>query len=744
MPYSQQVFYGQVINNLSATKILGNLNGGSFTTGTSAAWSTGAPSGATLLFTSSTAATNVTNLTGTPSAPAIAPTIVVTDGGTPTTESAAVTFKALVEGQTLTIAGLTFTAGNLGATATQLASAFASIANGTAAANINTTKTLSNATGGSFTNGISSGWTSGVAAGGGVTFTSTTANTDVPNLSTTLAVAQGTSTPGIVPSDGAAPGTTETAVVTFKALATGQTLTMAGLTFTAGTSGASAAQVAAAFASIANSTTAASINTTKTLNDVSGGTFTAGTSTGWASGAAGGAGTAVVTFTSATPNADVTNLTSSLSMTASAPTIVVTEGVATASTETATATFQAMTAGQTLSLAGLTYTAGSQGATAEQIASAFSYLAVGTTADNANNIAPTMASAYVVTASATNTATSLSGYFTKPNDSNTYTFLATGSFTATATTAGKLSTVKGTVTGFKLFSNGALIDSVSYGSGIDTTLFGVTDSTVSPPLAATISAQRAQAGVQFNTILALQNTGATFIGSDASIGGMDQVQGGTSIDRFTGYGGNDYFDGKTGVDTAVYRGAMKDYTMALSTVIDRTDPAALNRLTANIVTDTIANRDGVDTLINVERLEFSDTTIATDTAKGFNAGDAYRLYKAAFNRTPDAAGLGYWVKTLDEGSNTLLKAAEGFLRAPEFISKYGGANPSNDFYVDKLYQNVLGRTGESGGVTYWNGELNAGRMSKAAVLVQFASSPENITQVADLIANGISYTKYVG
>ena len=77
-----------------------------------------------------------------------------------------------------------------------------------------------------------------------------------------------------------------------------------------------------------------------------------------------------------------------------------------------------------------------------------------------------------------------------------------------------------------------------------------------------------------------------------------------------------------------------------------------------------------------------------------------------------------------------------------YIVKYG--KQSNSSYVDKLYQNVLGRAGESGGVTYWNGELDAGRITKAAVLVQFATLAEGAANVASLIANGIPYTEYVG
>lgn len=114
---------------------------------------------------------------------ATAPTIVTTPGAaTPTTESAAVTFRAMTAGQTLTIAGLTFTAGASGADANQVAAAFAGIAAGTSATSINSTKGLGDLMGGTFTAGTSAGWTAGNASGPSVTFTSTTAATDVVNL----------------------------------------------------------------------------------------------------------------------------------------------------------------------------------------------------------------------------------------------------------------------------------------------------------------------------------------------------------------------------------------------------------------------------------------------------------------------------------------------------------------------------------------------------------------------------------
>ena len=122
-----------------------------------------------------------------------------------------------------------------------------------------------------------------------------------------LAIAAG---PAIVSTQGTG-ANTETAAVTFNDMTAGQTLTMAGLTFTAGSSGATADKVASAFANIASGSSAVDINTTKLLGNAAGGTFTAGTSTGWVTGAASGVGNKAVTFTSSAVNADVTDLASS-------------------------------------------------------------------------------------------------------------------------------------------------------------------------------------------------------------------------------------------------------------------------------------------------------------------------------------------------------------------------------------------------------------------------------------------------
>ena len=151
--------------------------------------------------------------------------------------------------------------------------------------------------------------------------------------------------------------------------------------------------------------------------------------------------------------------------------------------------------------------------------------------------------------------------------------------------------------------------------------------------------------------------------------------------------------------------------------------------------DSVSGRDGSDTLINVERLQFSDKSIAFDTSG--DAGQAYRLYQAAFNRTPDVGGLGFQMKTLDAGW-PLAAVAQNFIDSPEFVATYGALN-STDF-VQKMYHNVLHRIGAQSELDYYVPKIDSGTMTRAAVLVGFSESPENQAAVIGVIQNGMIYT----
>ncbi|QWD59726.1 flagellar hook-basal body complex protein [Polynucleobacter sp. MWH-UH35A] len=128
-----------------------------------------------------------------------------------------------------------------------------------------------------------------------------TANaSNAPSISPVITTTDGTS---------AGLGSRETASVLFKDLSAGQSLTMAGLTFTAGASGATSAQVAAAFQNIHNGDSFSTINT---ANSPAGGTFTSGLASGWTTLTTTAPGGSTLVFSSTTATGNVTNLTSVL------------------------------------------------------------------------------------------------------------------------------------------------------------------------------------------------------------------------------------------------------------------------------------------------------------------------------------------------------------------------------------------------------------------------------------------------
>ena len=204
--------------------------------------------------------------------------------------------------------------------------------------------------------------------------------------------------------------------------------------------------------------------------------------------------------------------------------------------------------------------------------------------------------------------------------------------------------------------------------------------------------------------------------------GSDTLRGTSANEDFTGLGGNDFIDGGAGRDTALYSGVRSSYTVTQTA-------------TGLTVRDSVGS-EGADTLQNIERLEFSDKGIAFDITG--NAGQVYRLYQAAFNRTPDSGGLGDWIYGMDTGLS-LLDVSSGFVNSAEFKSVYG-QNPSNAEVVTRFYQNVLHRAPEQAGYDYWINQIESGLQTRIQVLAGFSESPENQAQLIGILSAGIEYT----
>ena len=189
-------------------------------------------------------------------------------GGGGSTDAYQLSGTTLYRGEAITIAGITFTAAAT-TTGASLATQFAAqLTSGTAG------------TTGTFTGTKTTGWGNGAVSGG-------------TTLTVTANAAGTTSLGNVTRNDN------EKAAITFTALAAGRTVNVAGVSFTAGTNGATAAEVAAVFQNLANGATG---------NSSSVGTVS-GNLTGYSTGAL---STATVTFTSTATSTNVTNLSATV------------------------------------------------------------------------------------------------------------------------------------------------------------------------------------------------------------------------------------------------------------------------------------------------------------------------------------------------------------------------------------------------------------------------------------------------
>jgi hypothetical protein len=200
--------------------------------------------------------------------------------------------------------------------------------------------------------------------------------------------------------------------------------------------------------------------------------------------------------------------------------------------------------------------------------------------------------------------------------------------------------------------------------------------------------------------------------------GNEVAQAGSGNDRIWSGLGDDVVNGGAGLDSAhieANRSAVRVAVKQDGTV-------------------SVSGAEGNDTFVSVERLAFKDGVLAFDLSG--NAGQAYRLYQAAFARTPDTPGLKYQTNALDTALN-LWQVAGNFIASPEFQSMYGSpATVTDARFVSLLYNNVLGRNPDQAGYDYHLNNL-AGGLTRSQLLVQFSESPENQRNVLPAIQEGI-------
>lgn len=200
--------------------------------------------------------------------------------------------------------------------------------------------------------------------------------------------------------------------------------------------------------------------------------------------------------------------------------------------------------------------------------------------------------------------------------------------------------------------------------------------------------------------------------------GNDVYVGSNGNDHFYAWPGNDTYSGGAGVDTVHYSALNSDFNISTAGK-----------------TAVVKGLGKTDTLFDIERIAFDDgSTLALDVAAGENTGSAYRLYEAAFNRTPDNGGLKWWIDRLDNGMS-LTQAAQGFVESAEFKQLNPGLDPTS--IITSYYQNVLNRAPDAGGLKYWEDAMASSSTNAAYMLASFSESAENIANTAAALDGGL-------
>ncbi|CAN1570367.1 Domain of unknown function DUF4214 [Rhabdaerophilaceae bacterium] len=205
----------------------------------------------------------------------------------------------------------------------------------------------------------------------------------------------------------------------------------------------------------------------------------------------------------------------------------------------------------------------------------------------------------------------------------------------------------------------------------------------------------------------------------------DSLIGSSANNGFQPLGGNDTVDGGAGTDESSYSGNRSGYQITKSG-------------SSYQILDNTANRDGTDTLSNVEIARFSDMSVnftVAAAAAGVPAAQLktlLELYVGFFNRIPEAAGVKYWIDQLAGNGGNLTSIANQFYEAGVQFSSLTGysATMTNAEFITKVYANVLGRSGSTAPnaseIAYWNDRLVAGTDSKGSMVLTMISDTHRV------------------
>ena len=147
--------------------------------------------------------------------------------------------------------------------------------------------------------------------------------------------------------------------------------------------------------------------------------------------------------------------------------------------------------------------------------------------------------------------------------------------------------------------------------------------------------------------------------------------------------------------------------------------------------DALTGGGGADQLLGAGGADSLNGEYA-DAAFDPVAAQVYRLYRATLDREPDRAGHSTWTGRLmaddpnaaatDPDAMGLGAVIAGFTASREFQARYGATSDAD--FVTLLYNNVLDRAPDAGGLRAWTTALANGTLNRAGVVQGFSESAE--------------------
>ena len=259
-------------------------------------------------------------------------------------------------------------------------------------------------------------------------------------------------------------------------------------------------------------------------------------------------------------------------------------------------------------------------------------------------------------------------------DGGSVVFRLNGSFPESALAAGNLSGVASagaTVSAYELSHRGSVMETASFSTPVS----------VADLLAAMLQTDRAALTRYFagNDV---------FYGSEQgnSEGDDDGVHGYAGNDTFYGYAPStgsssnmDKFYGGDGIDTAVFRGSAAQYQVRWSDNVWMPDNLAGSGYQ---VVDTVAGRDGSKALRMVERLSFSDKSVALDIDAGGNALKTMQIVSLVAPSLADNLSVRGQVLSMFDGGLTMQAFAQQ-------VVDLGLLPRNNSDFIGALYANIF-------------------------------------------------------